>query len=113
MASKSNDEEGRFKKSYMNWLWPYGIKILEKLENMSMPTVNPGNNSPDSLFGEESPRIASHLIQFGRIGFVTYRAKIRGKMKPRSMRCIMVGYASNHAADTYLMFNPRRRKIIS
>ena len=109
---KAMMRQARFKKSYMNWLWPYGIKILEKLENMSMSTVNPGNNSPDSLFGEESPRIASHLIQFGRIGFVAYRAKIRGKMKPRSMRCIMVGYASNHAADTYLMFNPRTRKII-
>ena len=60
----------------------------------------------------EDTKIAAHLIQFGRIGYVTDRAKIKGKMKPRSMRCVMVGYASNHSADTYLMYNPRTRKVI-
>ena len=77
---------------------------------MSMTTANRNNLSPDSMFGEINTRIAGHLIQFGRIGYVTDRTKIKGKMKPRSYKGIMIGYAEDHSPDTYILFNPRTRK---
>ena len=91
----------RFKKVYMNMLWPYGINFLEKLGNMSMTSVYDRNTSSNELFEEVDKKIATHLIQFGRIGYVTIWQKLQRKMRLRSMRCNMVGYASNHSAGPF------------
>ena len=103
--------QAQFTKGTVNMLWPYGIATLGKLKNMSITSAN-NNRSPNELFGTEDNSIAPYLIEFGRIGYVADRAKIKGKMKPRSMRCIMVGYAENHSPDTYLMYNPKTRYVI-
>ena len=101
-----------FTQGAKNMLWPYGVSVLEKIHNMSVTSANQEGKTPDELFGVNSPDIAYSLIEFGRIGYVTIRDKIRGKMKPRSHKCIMVGYADNHSSDTYMMYNPRTRQII-
>ena len=108
---KAMMRQAKFTQGAKNKLWPYGIKILERLHNMSMTTANRNNLSPDAMFGEINTNIAGHLIQFGRIGYVTDRTKIKGKMKPRSYKGIMVGYAENHSPDTYMLYNPSTRKI--
>ena len=63
------------------------------------------------FFGKPSP-ILPHLVQFGRIGFVTNRTPIKKKWTPKAQKCIMVGYADNHSADTYRMFNPSTKSIL-
>ena len=103
--------QAQFTKGTVNMLWPYGIDTLGKLKNMSITSAN-NNKSPNELFGTADSGIAPYLIEFGRIGYVTDRTKIKAKMKPRSRRCIMVGYADNHSPDTYLMYNPKTRYVI-
>jgi hypothetical protein len=51
-------------------------------------------------------------VEFGRIGQIALRKKIHGKWKEKSYRAIMVGYAKNHSADTYRLYNPVKRSII-
>ena len=96
----------------MKTLWTHGIKILERLKNMTITRANKDNQTPNDLFGMKDDKISKHLIEFIRIGYVTDRKKVKGKMKPRSFRCIMIGYADNHSPDTYLMCNPRTKKKI-
>ena len=107
---KAMMRQAKFTQGAKNMLWPYGIRILEKLHNMSMTSANRNNLSPDAMFGEVNTKIAGYLIQFGRIGYVTDRKKIKGKMKPRSYKGIMIGYAEDHSPDTYIFFNPRTKK---
>ena len=101
-----------FKQATKHMFWPHAILVLEKIGNMTYTSANRGGKTPDQLFGCSSPDISRHLIEFGRVGYVTIRKKFQGKMKPRSHKCVMVGYADNHSADTYLMFNPKTRHII-
>ena len=69
--------------------------------------------SPYELFYGKPPKLTvKHLIEFGRIGFVTIRNSIRRKVKPKSIKCIFVGYAPHHTSDTYKMYNPVTGKLI-
>ena len=93
-----------FKQAAKNMFWTHAILVLEKIGNMTYTSANQGGKTPDQLFGCQSPDISRHLVEFGRVGYVTIRKKFQGKMKPRSHKCIMIGYAENHSADTYMMF---------
>jgi hypothetical protein len=51
-------------------------------------------------------------VQFGRLGYVTDRRKIKSKLAPKAFKCLFVGYAFNHSAHTYRLYNPKTRHII-
>jgi hypothetical protein len=51
-------------------------------------------------------------VQFGRLGYVTDRRKIKSKLAPNVIKCLFVGYAFNHSAHTYWLYNPKTRHII-
>jgi hypothetical protein len=53
-----------------------------------------------------------HLVQFGRLGYVTDRRKIESKLAPKAIKCLFVGYTFNHSAHTYRLYNPKTRHII-
>ena len=54
------------------------------------------------------------MVEFGRVGYVTIRgAKIKNKIEERSIKHIMVGYAWNYSGDTYRLYNPTTKIIIS
>jgi hypothetical protein len=53
-----------------------------------------------------------HLVQFGRLGYVTDKSKIKSKLAPKAIKCVFVGYAFNHSAHTYRLYNPKSRHII-
>jgi Integrase core domain len=56
--------------------------MAEKLSNISCNSRS--YLMPNELFGEESHLRPEHLVQFGRIGYVTIRKQI--KKKPRKMK---------------------------
>ena len=70
------------------------------------------NESPYKIVWKKNPPRLGHLVEFGRIGYVTDRTKIKSKMSPRSFKAIMIGYAKEHSKDTFRMFNPSTRKVI-
>ena len=63
------------------------------------------------FYGSPSP-LLPHLIEFGRIGYVTDRTPIKSKWQDKSFKCIMVGYADQHSPDTYQMYNPTTKSVI-
>jgi hypothetical protein len=67
--------------------------------------------SPYKKFYGKSPILKMELVQFGRLGSDNYRRKIKSDLAPKAIKCLFVGYAFNHNAHTYCMYNPRTRLI--
>jgi hypothetical protein len=93
-----------------NLLWAESVNTANDMENISSNTLN--KKSPYELFTGKQSKLYGRLVEFGRIGQVPIRAKFKGKWKEKSYRAIMVGYAKNHSADTYRLYNPIRKSII-
>jgi hypothetical protein len=91
-------------------LWAEALNTANDLENISLNTMS--DKSPDKLFSNELTKLMDRLVEFGRIGYATIRRKFKGKWKEKSLRVIMVGYAKNHSADTYRLYNPQNKSII-
>ena len=53
-----------------------------------------------------------NLVEFGRVAVVNKREKVSGKMKEKGFPAMMVGYALNHGAGTYRLYNPKTKRII-
>jgi hypothetical protein len=64
------------------------------------------------LFGKEA-HCAHNLRMFGKMGVVTTKKKIQGKLKDRVTVCMFVGYPPNHACDVYRMLNLKTKHIIT
>ena len=91
-------------------LWAEAVSTANDLYNYMIPAKR--TESPYKImWKEESPRLGK-LVEFGRIGYVTNRSKIKSKMSSRSFKAIMVGYAKEHSSDTFRMYNPTTRKVI-
>ena len=97
------------KKKTKEVLWAEAVRHAEKLRNVSLNLSNK-KECPDYMMNGKMPKMIKRPIQFGRIGFVTKRDKIRGKWKTRAQRCAMVGYAEDHSGDVYRMYNPLTQK---
>jgi hypothetical protein len=91
-------------------LWAESVNTANDMENISSNTLN--KKSPYELFTGKQSKLYGKLVEFGRIGQVPIRAKFQGKWKEKSYKAIMVGYAKNHSADTYRLYNPTRKSII-
>ena len=84
----------------------------EKIANLAC-TQRSKDKSPNELFdGKKSKLQAEHLVEFGRIGYVTIRTKIKKKWIDKSFKGIMVGYATDHSPDTYRIYNPETGAVI-
>jgi hypothetical protein len=91
-------------------LWAESVNTANDMENISSNTLN--KKSPYELLTGKQSKLYGKLVEFGRIGQVPIRAKFKGKWKEKSYRAIMVGYAKNHSADTYRLYNPIRKSIV-
>ncbi len=91
-------------------MWAESINPSEVLTNIVANSRN--SRCPDELFFGTRPTIYRHLIQYGRQGWVTNTAKFKEKLAPKATKCTMIGYAKDHARDTYRMYNPVTRKVI-
>jgi len=67
---------------------------------------------PNQKFNQERSNLQlEHLIQFGRIGYITIRKQIKKKWTDKSIKCIMVGYADDHNGKTYQMYDPMTNQV--
>ena len=90
-------------------LWAEAVNTSNFIYNIMIPSKR--EESPYfMLWGKPSPRLRK-LVEFGRIGYVAVRTKIKRKMAPKAFKAIMVGYSMQHSSDTYRMFNPNTKKI--
>ena len=68
--------------------------------------------SANEFFYGRKPSFLYHMVEFGRVGYVTKREKISGKLEDRATKCVFIGYGRNHSGDTYRMYNPVTKRVI-
>jgi hypothetical protein len=90
-------------------LWAECARTATLYENMIV-SANKPTPSYNQLYGKEAP-YARNLRTFGEVGIVSDYEKIREKLSDRGKECIFVGYAMDHAADVYRMYNISTRRI--
>jgi len=52
------------------------------------------------------------LKEFGSVGHVTLKSKIKRKQSERAISMILVGYALDHPIGSYRFFNPETERVI-
>ncbi|GAX29244.1 hypothetical protein FisN_28Lu116, partial [Fistulifera solaris] len=102
LAARLSDE-------HQGKLWTEAVNTATKLDN-AVPNKNIPT-SPDYEWYGEHPSFLKHLVQWGRIGYVTIRTK-QPKLEKKAMKCVMVGYADDHSGDTYRFYKPDSDTII-
>jgi hypothetical protein len=95
-----------------NLLRNEAIITATTLANISCNDMQ-SHQSPYQKFYDKEPLLKlGHLAEFGRLGYVTERRKIKSKLAPKAIKYLLVGYAFNHTAHTYRLYNPKPRHII-
>ena len=85
-----------------NKLWTEAVRCANVLENITSTAANP--ETPFELFVKRKSTLYDHLIEFGRIGYVTDKRNMKANWKNQAHRGIMVGYADSKPSDTYRMY---------
>ena len=61
--------------------------------------------------GVARTQILLHLRVWGEAGTVNIKSSMNTKVKDRGVHCMMVGYALNHAGDTYRMWDKNTNRV--
>ena len=89
-------------------LWCEAVNTAQWLKNHTPNSVKLA--TPNEMWDGSRLSTHKHLVQWGRIGFVTIRGHVR-KLEPKSIKCVCVGYADNHPSDCYRMYNPVTKRV--
>ena len=90
-------------------LWAEAVYTATRIHN-SVPNRN--GAAPDSLWYGKPSTLLDHLVQWGRIGYVTIRDKRPNKLTKKSVKMVFLGYANDHAGDVYRFYNPETLRVI-
>ena len=104
--------QANFTKEAQTKFWAEAVSCSNYLENL---TIKKGRDKPaiESWTGKSQKKLMKHLVQFGRVGVANDKGnKLKAKMNERGHVVMMVGYAANHASDTYRVFNPKTNRIV-
>ncbi|GAX17144.1 hypothetical protein FisN_UnNu082, partial [Fistulifera solaris] len=102
LAAKLTDE-------HQGKLWPEAVNSATRLDN-AVPNRNM-KESPDLLWYGSQPNFLQHLVQWGRVGYMTIRDQ-QPKLSKKSVQVVMVGYADLHSGDTYRVFKPESETVV-
>ena len=91
-------------------LWAEATKTAALLGNM-LPNTR-STMPPNEQYYDKKSELYSHLIEFGRVEYVTNRNTMKGKFKEKATEMVMIGYPEHHARDVYRMYNPITQKVI-
>ena len=80
-------------------LWAEAVSTANYLYNIIIPAKR--EKSPYEYIHKRVSSRLRKLVEFGRIGYVAVRTKLKKKMAPKAYKAIMVGYASQHPSDIY------------
>ena len=93
-----------------NILWAKEVHMCEHVRN-SMATTS-STKIPFGIFYGEKSKINGSFSEFGCIEYVPKRENIKGEMKDKMYKEIMVGYTKNYIRDTYRLYNPETKSFI-
>ena len=102
--------KAKFTDEYQGLLWAESVHTHTTLTNIVCNTR--GTKCPDELFYGKKPDIYKHLVEFGRVAYMKFGKK-QNKLEPKATKCIMIGYSTNHAGDTYRSYNTKGEHVAS
>ena len=102
--------EAKLNEETRKLLWAESVSAASKIGNLGLTRNN--EKSCSELFTGVKPKGFHMLIQFGRIGYVTIRTKIKKKMVDKTFKCINLGPADDHSEDCYRLYNPQTQNVI-
>ena len=111
--AQSMMEAADLTESMRNMLRNEAIMTATTMANITCNDMTNKLSPYQKFYGKPPLLKLEHLVQFGRLGYVADRRKIKSKLAPKAYKCLFVGYAFNHSAHTYRMYNPRTRFIIN
>lgn len=88
--------------------WGEALNTATYLRNRA-PSSTTGNLTPTQRWTGKRPDV-SHFRVFGCRAFAHQPAELRGKLDPKTQKCLMMGYAKK--SKGYRLFNEVTRKII-
>lgn len=89
-------------------MWSEALRCYQEIHN-KLPTAANENFTPYEMFYNRKPSL-SHARVFGSIAYVHVLKKNRRPFTSKMVKCIMVGYHSEHIG--YRLWNPTSKKII-
>jgi len=109
-AIRAMGRAAKLSKPLQNRLWAEAANTQCYLRSLAVT----GNRTKPShtLFYGKDPDQRRRLIEFGRIGYVANRNKIKAKLQDRARKGLMVGYALDHKHDSYRMYMPDTRRVV-
>jgi len=93
-------------------LFPEAVKTATLMDGLVVIDVDGVSATRYEHWNKKQPPFAKYLRTWGEAGTVKTRTKMTPKIVDRGAVCIMVGYAENHAGDTYRMYNPATNGVM-
>ena len=91
-------------------LFPEAAITATKLDWLTVITRDNVTKSRIEFYDIGIPRFAKHLRIWGEAG--TVKLPKDGKVKPRGVTCVFIGYAANHDGNCYRMWNPDTNMVM-
>ena len=91
-------------------LWPEFVSTCTKLYNQ-MPRAGREKSNEELFSGKKNDEILSNLVILGTVGYVKKPGKTP-KLEPKSIKCMLLGYAEHNPPDTYRYYNPETKSIL-
>jgi hypothetical protein len=86
-------------------LFKEAFKTATLLDGLVVITIDGKEATRYEHWCGKNPDFTAHLRVWGEAGTVTIKSNMNTKVKDRGVHCMMVGYALNHAGDTYRMWD--------
>ena len=101
-----------FSRKIQQKLWTEGANTATLLDSYLITDAS-DMNSYQKFFGKgKRCPVTEPTKKFGEPCIVSDRTKIKSKLQERGKEANWIGYASDHAAYKYRIFNPKTRKVI-
>lgn len=110
-TAKAMMQNSRLTDEFKRALWPEAVQTASFLGDMG-PTDRSKVSAEVLYSGEPMKMKHSHFVEWGRVGIVTDKTKLKGKFKDKGKPMVMVGYCLDHPAGTYRMYNPKTRAVV-
>ena len=104
--------QANFTQSAQTKFWAEAVSCANYLENL---TIKSNRELPELEIwtGKGIKKRVKYLVQFGRVGVANDKGnKVKAKMSERGNVIMMVGYAANHSAGVYRVYNPKTNRIV-
>jgi hypothetical protein len=97
---------------YRYKLFKEAFKTATLLDGLTVIKIDGKEATQYIHWSGSNPDFANHLRIWGEAGTVTIKSRMNNpKVKDRGVHCMMVGYALNHAGDTYRMWDKNTSQV--